>query len=157
MLSTVIVSGLASASTRWWRRREPGPGIGRPAGRMRFLCSHRVQCWPLWARKQEKLWLALIALSISSTHHWKTHSQLCMVFPNETVKTAITAPLPLFWVGYSMCKRNSYVTPLLLFYILSTGGRSSQILYNVKYSITVQVLHFNSHLSKRTTCTSHQN
>lgn len=119
MLSTVIVSGLASASTRWWRRREPGPGIGRPAGRTHFLCSHRVQCWALWARKQEKLWLVVIALSLSSTHHLKTHSQLGMVLPNETGKTVITVPLPLLWVGFSICKRNSYFITLLLLYILN--------------------------------------
>lgn len=106
MLSTVIVPGLASASTHWWRRREPGPGIDRPTGRTRFLCSHRVQCWRLWARKQEKLWLALIALSPSSTHYLKTNIQLYMELPNETVKTAITKPLLLFGVGYTMGLRN---------------------------------------------------
>lgn len=104
MLSTVIVSGPAPASTRWWRRREPGPGTGRTAGCMRFLCSHRVQCWALWARREEKLWLVLIALLFSWAHHLKIHSQLGMELPNEAIETAITVPL-LFWIGFSICQR----------------------------------------------------
>ena len=55
--------GGSSASTRWWRWREPGSGTSRPAEPGRFLYSHRVPCWVLWAGRQEKHWLVLIAVS----------------------------------------------------------------------------------------------
>lgn len=55
MLSTVTVSVLAPASTCWWRRRAPGPGIDRPAGRTRSLCSRTARCWPLWRERREPL------------------------------------------------------------------------------------------------------
>lgn len=65
-LDSHCVRAPSSASTSWWWRREPGSGIGRPGGRARCPCSHRAQCWALWAgNKKKKLPLVAIARSLS--------------------------------------------------------------------------------------------
>lgn len=87
---------------------------------------------------------ALISCDCTFTQQHPTFenpSRLGMVLPNETVKTAITVPLPLFGVGFSICKRNSCVTTL------NSALRSEMLDFKVKKTTRTDALSENGTFS----------